>query len=77
MRKIEGDYNSVVVFPAASFFKLFNLLVDFSAVTVPVYFMMSHVAITISSATINEFMSIYFFVAFFFLLHLSFGPLKV
>ena len=28
MRKIEGDYNNVVVFPAASFFKLFDLLVD-------------------------------------------------
>ena len=25
MRKIEGDYNNVVVFPAASFFKLFKI----------------------------------------------------
>jgi hypothetical protein len=28
VRKIEGDYNNVVGFPAASFFKLLDLLVD-------------------------------------------------
>ena len=28
MRKIEGDYNNVVGFPAASFFKLLDMLVD-------------------------------------------------
>ena len=28
MRKIEGDYNNVVGFPAASFFTLLDLLVD-------------------------------------------------
>lgn len=28
MRKIEGDYNNVVGFPAASFLKLLDLLVD-------------------------------------------------
>lgn len=28
IRKIEGDYNNVVGFPASSFFKLLELLVD-------------------------------------------------
>ena len=28
VRKIEGDYNNVVGFPAASFFKLLDILVD-------------------------------------------------
>ncbi len=28
IRKIEGDYNNVVGFPAASFFKLLEMLVD-------------------------------------------------
>lgn len=28
IRKIEGDYNNVVGFPAASFFKLLDLLVE-------------------------------------------------
>jgi septum formation protein len=28
IRKVDGDYNNVVGFPAASFFKLLDLLVD-------------------------------------------------